>query len=79
MQDERPQKLALAYQPVGKRNKGHPKKRWEDRFLEESSRMQAQQAYFLTVQEEEEEDYYSIINSRMPSIKIAVDDFGFIS
>jgi hypothetical protein len=36
MQDETPPELALKYQPVGKRNTGHPKKRWKDQFLEES-------------------------------------------
>jgi hypothetical protein len=36
MQDETPPKLPLKYQPVGKRNRGHPKKRWKDQFLEES-------------------------------------------
>jgi hypothetical protein len=36
MQDEIPPKLTLKYQPVGKRNRGHPKKRWKDQFLEES-------------------------------------------
>jgi hypothetical protein len=36
MQDERTPKLPLKYQPVGKRNRGHPKKRWKDKFLEES-------------------------------------------
>jgi hypothetical protein len=36
MHDERPPKLALKYQPVGKRNRGHPKKTWKDQFLEES-------------------------------------------
>jgi hypothetical protein len=36
MQDERTPKLALKYQPVGKRNRCHPKKRWKDQFLEES-------------------------------------------
>jgi hypothetical protein len=36
MQDERPPKLALKYQPVGKRSRGHPKKRWKDQFLEEN-------------------------------------------
>jgi hypothetical protein len=30
MQDERPQKSAFKYQPVGKRNTGHPKKRGKD-------------------------------------------------
>jgi hypothetical protein len=35
-QDERPPKLPLKYQPVGKRNRGHPKKRLRDQFLEES-------------------------------------------
>jgi hypothetical protein len=30
MQDERPPKLALKYQPVGKLNRGRPKKRWKD-------------------------------------------------
>jgi hypothetical protein len=36
MQDEIPPKLALKYQPVGKRNTGHPKNRWKDQFLEDS-------------------------------------------
>jgi hypothetical protein len=36
MQDERPPKLALKYQPVGKRNIGRPRNRWRDQFLEES-------------------------------------------
>jgi hypothetical protein len=36
MQNERRPKLALKYQPMGKRNRGHPKKRWRDQFLEES-------------------------------------------
>jgi hypothetical protein len=36
MQDERPPELALKYQPVGKRNTGHPRKRWKDQILEES-------------------------------------------
>jgi hypothetical protein len=54
MQDEIPPKLALKYQPVGKRNTGHPRKRWNDQFLEESRRIQAEKAYFLIVQEEEE-------------------------
>jgi hypothetical protein len=35
-QDEIPLKLALKYQPVEKRNTGHPEKRWKDQFLEES-------------------------------------------
>jgi hypothetical protein len=30
MQDEIPPKLALKYQPVGKLNRGRPKKRWKD-------------------------------------------------
>jgi len=36
MQDGRFPKLALKYQPVGKRSRGRPKKRWKDQFLEES-------------------------------------------
>jgi hypothetical protein len=36
MQDEIPPELALKYQPVGKRNRGHPKKRWKDQILEDS-------------------------------------------
>jgi hypothetical protein len=36
MQDKRPPKLALKCQPVGKRNRGHSKKRLKDQFLEES-------------------------------------------
>jgi hypothetical protein len=29
MQDERPRKSAQKYQPLGKRKRGHPKKRWK--------------------------------------------------
>jgi hypothetical protein len=36
MQDETPPELALKYQPVGKRNRGHPENLLKDQFLEES-------------------------------------------
>jgi hypothetical protein len=40
MQDNSP-KLAFNYKPVGKWNKGRPRKRCKDQFLEEGWRMQA--------------------------------------
>jgi hypothetical protein len=35
MQGGRVPKLALIYQPMGKRSTGRPKKSWKDQFLEE--------------------------------------------
>jgi hypothetical protein len=36
MQEERLPKLALKYQPAGKRNRSHLKNRWKSQFLEEN-------------------------------------------
>jgi hypothetical protein len=52
MQDEALPKLALKYQPVAKRSKGLPKKKWKDQFLEESWGIYDKQNQ-STVQEEE--------------------------
>jgi hypothetical protein len=35
MQDERLPKLTSKYKPEGKRNRGRPKKRWKEQFLED--------------------------------------------
>jgi hypothetical protein len=51
MQDEIPPELALKYQPVGKRNIGHPKKEpslfWDDQYFVSTSSWKRVEEYRL--------------------------------